>query len=245
MTRADLLATLVGAGSHALEAPLSDWTASSRRFTDFLAANASKIRKKLRHTTDEGGLLDLLLELETAYLLLREKALSLEFEPLKSAGGRSPDFAVSYTTATTFMVEVTRLQAAPWGAAAQGRPPQPEPQAAARFEDMLCRKLGQLHPGCPNVLIAAVLGGTPEPDALDAALTRLRLRAEANDHRVVDTHGCRGRGDFLRRLERLSAVMVRGAQPLSGARGTLWLNAGARHPVPSKVRTALVRSHAS
>src|SRR5690606_38177844 len=117
VTRDALLTALLDAGPHPLAEPLRAWRSSSRRFTAFLQAHASKVRKKLRTTTDPEGVQDLRLELETAYLLLRERALSVEFEPLKAGGGRSPDFAVTFTTSVTFLLEATRLQAArrrPW-----------------------------------------------------------------------------------------------------------------------------------
>jgi len=109
---------------------------------------------------------------------------------------------------------------------------------------MLCRKLAQLQPDASNVLVAAVMGGPPGPDALRSAMARLRRRAEADDPRVVASHGCRGRGDFLRRYERLSAALVRGPRLVEGEPVAFWDNPHARRPLPSRVRTALVRSHA-
>src|SRR5215208_2304606 len=96
---------------HILAAQMEIWLADSRRFTDFVRTFRDKIRKKLRVTQDEETLYDLRLELETAYLLLRERTLNLVYEPEQSKQVRSPDFAVTYTTSLTFMVEVTRLRA--------------------------------------------------------------------------------------------------------------------------------------
>ena len=90
---------------------MATWLASSRRFAAFVTTFRDKIRKKFRATPDQEGLLDLRLELETAYLLLKEQSLSLVYEPEQSGQGRSPDFAVTFTTSLTFMVEVTRLRA--------------------------------------------------------------------------------------------------------------------------------------
>lgn len=243
MSRTSLLATIFDSGTHPLGAQLGAWAKASRRFRGFLEAHASKVRKKLRTTTEPEALEDLRLELETAYLLLRERSLSLSFEPLKGGG---PDFAVTFTTSIPFLVEVTRLQAAPWGT---GREPTPELRAArgtlsqARFDDMLCRKLGQLQPGYANVLIAGVLGTLPDESALAAAMSRLRQRAEANDAKLVLAHGCRGRADFLSRYGRLSALLVRGSSGEVDAPFCLWSNPSAQRPLPGKVRTALVRAH--
>ena len=56
-------------------------------------------------------LLDLQLELEAAYLLLQERSLSLIYEPQRAGQSRCPDYAVTYTSSLTFMLEVTRLRA--------------------------------------------------------------------------------------------------------------------------------------
>src|SRR5215208_7801221 len=96
---------------HILAAQMEIWLADSRRFTDFVRTFRDKIRKKMRVTQDEETLYDLRLELETAYLLLREQTLHIAYEPEQSKQVRSPDFAVTYTTSLTFMVEVTRLRA--------------------------------------------------------------------------------------------------------------------------------------
>jgi hypothetical protein len=97
-----LLSAIFQAQPHPLESDVSAWLASSRRFSSFVDAHQSKIRKKLRQAQTPETAGDLRLELETAYLLLRDKNLSLEYEPEHRARGRSPDFAVRYTTSMTF-----------------------------------------------------------------------------------------------------------------------------------------------
>ncbi len=77
----DLLVSLFDGRPHPLAPALAGWMAASRRFTSFLAANQTKVRKKLRATRDPESRRDLQLELETAYLLLRERSLSLVYEP--------------------------------------------------------------------------------------------------------------------------------------------------------------------
>ena len=106
----ELLTTLFREESHPLAEPMRTWLASSRRFTAFVTTFHDKIRKKLRATTEAESVLDLHLELETAALLLRESALDVAYEPLPIRQTRGPDFAVTYTTSTRFMLEVTRLR---------------------------------------------------------------------------------------------------------------------------------------
>ena len=140
----ELLHYLFDGQSHILAAPMTAWLGSSRRFAAFVNTFRDKIRKKLRVTQDQETLYDLRLELETAYLLLQERNLSVAYEPEHSGPGRSPDFAVTFTTSLTFMVEVTRLR----GGAKEimvssdnARPLEEE-----RLADAICSKLGQLLP---------------------------------------------------------------------------------------------------
>ena len=69
----DLLHYLFDGQSNLLVQPMATWLASSRRFAAFATTFRDKIRKKIRTTEDEQSLLDLQLELETAYLLLQER----------------------------------------------------------------------------------------------------------------------------------------------------------------------------
>src|SRR5688572_28782839 len=133
---------------HLLAESLKTWLSSSRRFTAFAGTFRDKIRKKVRIAQDTETLYDLRLELETAYLLLRERSLNLDYEPEHSRQSRSPDFAVTFTTSLTFMVEVTRLRAV------QGSDiSQTVSSESDRLTDAICSKLGQLLPQCCNILI--------------------------------------------------------------------------------------------
>ena len=77
----DLSSYLFTGSPHALSSPLMSWLTSSRRFAAFVGATKSKIRKKLRTARDPESAADLRLELETAYLLLQERQLSIDYEP--------------------------------------------------------------------------------------------------------------------------------------------------------------------
>ena len=234
----ELIAYLFDGQSHLLAAPLGTWLDSSRRFTAFVNANQTKIRKKLRTAGDPERLRDLQLELETAYLLLREPSLRLEYEPQHLREGRSPDFAVSFTTSLTFMVEVTRMRAA------QARTSADTPLLGDRFSDVLCSKLGQLLPQRSNLLLVGVEAPTPTLADIHATMLRLQQRAESNDSSVVQRYGFRDRADFFHHYQRLSGLLVRGRTPLqAGDTVVLWINPQAKTPFPARVRTALTRSH--
>ena len=224
-TAADLLEYLFDGRPHPLEAQLTDGLASSRRFAAFISDARSKVRKKLRTAQDDESLADVALELETAYRLLQERAFSLEYEPKVLQQPRSPDFAVSFTTASTFMLEVTRLRAN-----------HPE-----RLTDAVCAKLGQFVLNRSNVLLIGVPAPALSTDALRGLMQELQSRAERGDETLFGRFGLRDRSDFFSRYRRLSEVLLCDL-PRRDETPTVWINPQAKTPLPSKVRTALHRS---
>jgi hypothetical protein len=243
----ELLIYLFDGKPHLLATQMGTWLASSRRFTAFVNAFHNKIRKKLRATQEMESLLDLQLELETAYLLLQERSLSIVYEPQLGGKSRGPDFAVSFTTSLLFMVEVTRLRMGQDGT----RDPAPAPPNDApirspveeRFADMVCSKLGQLMPQRTNILLTGVEAPGLTQDVLRAAMLQLQQRAERND--AVVLQGFRDRADFFRHYGRLSELLVRGPNLQAGGAVIGWVNPQGKYPLPNKVRTVLYRSLAA
>jgi hypothetical protein len=221
-----------------LAQPMATWLASSRRFTAFVTTFRDKIRKKLRALQDHESLLDLWLELETAFLLLQERPLTLIYEPKHPGQGRCPDFAVSFTTSHTFMLEVTRLRAE-----APGQPPPAAPRLGDRLADTICGKLGQLLPQHSNVLLVGVEALDLTADELRAAMFRIQQRAESSDASFFRRYRLRDRADFFQHYQRLSEILVRGLSGQS-AEPLVWINPQAKYPLPAKVRTVLYHSHA-
>jgi hypothetical protein len=249
----ELITYLFDGQSHTLAAPMATWLASSRRFTAFVTTHHTKIRKKLRTAQEPESLRDLQLELETAYLLLRERSLSLAYEPQHPNLGRSPDFAVTFTTSLTFMVEVTRLRAAQKRTLSHAQVqaeamPSSDNALAIPFVgesliDTICSKLGQLLPQRSNILIVGVDAPCPTHSDIHAAMLRIQQRAEGNDSSVVRRYRFRDRADFFHHYHRLSEVLVRGILLQAGEPVVVWVNPQAKYPLPAKVRTALSRSH--
>jgi len=248
----DLHTYLFAGEPHALAPQMRSWLASSRRFITFVAAVRSKIRKKLRAVQTPESVADLLLELETAYLLLQERSLGIVYEPQVPGRPRCPDFAVTFTTHSTFMLEVTRLRAQPEtpvqdqvSASAVPSHPPPFPFKPERLGDTIGSKLGQLLPQRSNVLLI----GSPTPvltqDDLRAVMTHLQGRAERGDASLLKRSRFRDRGDFFHHYRRLSEVLVCGLPRRAGDPLVAWVNPQAKHPLPSKVRTALYRSQAA
>jgi len=231
MTTDDLLTYLFDGQPHLIFQSMAMWLDSSRRFAIFVSTFQDKIRKKLRTTQDQESLLDLQLELETAYLLLQERSLSVEYEPELSKRIRSPDFAVTFTTSLTFMLEVTRVQADPTNT------------VDLQLANTIPGKLGQLLPQHSNALLVGIETMGLTSSDIRAAMLSIQQRAERNDSTFLQQHGFRDRSDFFRHYQRLSEILVRGPD-FEGTRSIVtWVNPQAKHPLPSKVRTALYRSH--
>jgi hypothetical protein len=224
---------------HILTESMGTWLKSSRRFTAFVTAFRNKIRKKLRITQDQETLYDLRLELETAYLLLQERSLSVVYEPEQSKQIRNPDFAVTYTTSLTFMLEVTRLRSVPKsipfdnGTVLEGD----------RVADAICSKLGQLFAQRSNVLLIGTDALSLTQNDLQTVMLRIQQRAERNEPAFWQRYGFQDRADFFRHYQRLSELIVRRSPLQMGEPGVVWVNPQARHPLSGKVRTALYRSH--
>lgn len=239
----ELLPYLFDGQSHLLTAPMADWLAASRRFTAFVNTHHTKIRKKLRTNQEPESIRDLQLELETAYLLLRERSLNLAYESQHPELGRSPDFAVTFTTSLTFMVEVTRLRSAGSRISSSAEEPTDRILLGDRFSDMLCSKLGQLLPKFSNLLLVGLEAYPLTQSDLHVALLRIQQRAESNDPNIVQRHGFRDRADFFNHYQRLSAILVREIPLESGKPVVIWDNPRAKYSLPSKVHTILLRSH--
>jgi hypothetical protein len=224
----ELLIYLFDGQPHPLAAPMAAWLAASRRFTAFVNTFHTKIRKKLRSTQELESVLDLRLELETAYLLLQERSLNVVYEPLPIGQLRGPDFAVTFTTSTLFMIEVTRLRIIQ--------------DVEESLADMVCSKLGQLPPQRTNILLVGVEAPGFTQDILRAAMLHLQQRAERNDTAIVQRYRLRDRTDFFHHYQRLSELLVRGPDQQAGETVICWVNPQAKHPLPGRVRTALYRS---
>lgn len=247
----ELLVYVFDGQPHLLAQAMAPWLVSSRRFAGFIDTFKDKIRKKVRSTRDKETLLDLRLELETAYLLLREQRLSLVYEPGQTGKLRRPDFAVTFTTSLTFMVEVTRLRADKSGApaetealGAQASSANPAAPAGDRLTETIFSKMGQLLPQHGNVLVIGVAAFHLTSENLRAAMLRLQQRAERADSGFLKRYQFRDRADFFRHHQRLSEILVRGSDWQEDNSTVAWTNPQAKHPLPGKVRAALYRSHA-
>ena len=214
-----------------LAARCAGWASGSRRFKAFVETNRDKLRKKVRLARDAATELDLEAEVATAYRLVQERRFTVTWEPAAPGGGRSPDFAVDFTTRLRFYVEVTR----PRLEAGAGPPPaadgadETDSAAAVRLAAAVCAKLGQLPPSAINVLVLA--GPDVRAAAAAQAMADLKKRAVQRDDAFFTRRGFVSARAFVTASHRLSAILL----PDDG----LWLNPEAGRPLPAAVRTAL------
>jgi hypothetical protein len=234
----ELLTYLFDGQPHILTDSVGTWLNSSRRFAAFVDDFRDKIRKKIRVTQDLETLLDLRLELDTAYRLLQERTLSLVYEPQLAEKVRSPDFAVTFTTSLTFMLEVTRLRTnqKPTDEQASGS------NIGDRLADAVCSKLGQLVHQQSNIILVGVDTLTLTQEEIRAAMLRMQQRAERSDPAFFQRYHFRERADFFRYYQRLSEILVRETDAQKEETFIAWVNPQAKMSLPSKVRTVLYRS---
>lgn len=163
-----------------LEPFCQTWATENPRFAAFLDSYQDKIAKKLRGVRAEEGFFDLLAELDVAHCLLRERGLTLSYEPYLAEKRRGPDFAVTLKTHMLCNVEVRHLR-------------QSSAEPGARLGAILADKLRQLPPSAPNVLALSGATDGATPQQLERALQAFQREATR---------------DLSRYVERLSAVAV-------------------------------------
>jgi hypothetical protein len=199
------------------------WLAISPRFAKFIEEYKNKIRKKIRVLNGEDMALDLLVELETAYLLLADRRFELSYEPYAGEKRRGPDFAVTWRTNLIFNLEVTRMRNG-------------SGEVDGRLADVVCEKLGQMLPAMIN-LLAVVGSDQVSAPVLAAAMQRLKLSAEKRDPTLYARQGYQTPADFFKGYERLSGILWRHGED---SPVVFWNNPQARHPLSKKVRNLLV-----
>jgi hypothetical protein len=260
-TISELMIHIFGDQPHALAAQLADWMASSTRFKTFVTIYRDKIRKKIRGMRDAEGLRDLLLELETAYILLQERRFIVEYEKYGVGKARGPDFAVTFRTNIIFNVEVTRMRSFDNTTASSqssgvkdglegddlplSRSFPPLPISDKQYEiskliDTVCGKLGQMLAGMINVLLVVVDDGRIDDIDVMTAMARLQERAGRKELEFFARKGFSGAQEFFKYYHRLSGVLVR--SPLehgASKHPILWVNTQARRPIPTDLRAIL------
>lgn len=230
MTDYELLTTIFGGESHGLREACAHWMVASRLFRAFLEANAGKIRKKARQAHDAESLRDIQLEMDTAFHLLADRRVALDYERFLAEKLRGPDLTATFKGHVIFHVEVRRVRAL-----------NGTPVSAGKFADVFCEKLHQMPPNAITILLLG-LDTTPAPDFDCASIVkRLILRAETKQETFFVERGYRDARDFLRALQRLSGVLVRASwSDASPSSSSLWLNPLARRPAPPDVQKLLL-----
>ncbi|MFC4456532.1 hypothetical protein [Deinococcus sonorensis] len=221
MTTAErLVQDLCGSTEHPLATSLREWC-TSRPFLSFAGAHASKLRKKVREAANSEQQADLQAELQVAAWLLRSGGASLIYEPLKSGGGRGPDFALVLPNKSLVYVEVARLRAGPQ-------------DPVYKLARVLADKVGQLPAGAAGVLAAVLPMDTPASALAPDAMRLLARTAQGDPLLGVPLERAR---TFERLRVRLSGVLLFGTG--EGPPVTFWPHGGAAHPVSPAAQRVL------
>ncbi len=226
--RDDLLEEIFDGKSPILYSDFEGWIRSSRRFKTFAQNYRGKIRSKLRHINDEGGMKDLHAELETAAVLLHEERFTLEYEKYAALKERGPDFTVTFKTHTPFNVEVRRMNRIELdGGKVDAR--------VARLMAVMFDKVDQMRSGMINVLWLVSEGEISESDLTNALLI-LRQLAENKVEDLFIQLGFKSAVDFLQKYRRVSGIVL--YQPDTYL---LWQNSIARNKLPPELVNAIHR----
>ena len=227
---------------HVLAPHLTHWMSEAPRFADFVETHRDKIRKKIRGIHSSDGFQDLRAELETAYLLLREKRFSLAYEPYGKETGRGPDFAVTFRTRLTFNVEVTRMRIS-IRKNGEGEQPRFDPQyEGRRMAEIIGSKLSQMLPSMMNLLVIMADHQTLCELDVGKVMNQLKQRAEQKEPQLFQRHSFRGASDFFKYYQRLSGVLLRSTgHHEAGICPILWLNNQTKYPLPAPICTILRR----
>ncbi len=247
MTIEQILNHILPDPSHFLRQRIESRIRASSRFRAFTETYHGKIRKKLRDARDREAVEDIAFELETAYMLLHERRLELEYEPHLTGGTRSPDFAVIFKGYVRLSVEVKRNRVPNIESDGIEAPAISLKQhEIAKWLSSVCDKLGQMPPDSANVLVMSAISLEDREEELHAALVKLRLQAENKVDDVFRARGFAGAKDWLRQYRNLSAIMIRPDPAATAALPTiLWFNSLAKHPVPDDLRAVLRRLSAA
>jgi hypothetical protein len=237
----ELVPQLLGDDPHSLTSAVRQWLVTSRRFRTFAESYQTKIRAKLRTAGDEDALHDLLFELTVARWLLQEKRLQLAYEqrPVRMAPG--PDFTVTFTTKTSFHVEVTRIRAV---SPVEHDATSPSHLYPNKLLQVILGKLMQVKTGATNLLLIGLAPEVATDVNLDGLMKQMKQRIEGNDATWLARSRLRTPDEFFKHYYALSSILLYvfvtpTAKIATPTAPLLWLNKDAKHPLLSQVQMRL------
>lgn len=238
MSMDELLRQLLGDDPQTVAPTFRQWLSASRRFRTFAEQYQTKIRAKLRSAGDEEALQDLLFELEIARWLLQEKRFHLAYESQGLRTGPGPDFTVSFTTKTTFHVEVTRIrpQANGDGVAVEAN--------TSKLLYVIVGKLSQIKAGAANLLLIGLEPASVTTSEVGDLIKQMKLRMATSEPLLLTRSRLNTAGEFFKQYHALSGILLYfSTQPAVTASSTpaplLWLNKEAKYPLLTQVQTSL------
>lgn len=110
MDKHELFNYVVDGRDHICITSFKSWIDSSDIYLQFVSANQSKIRGKIRGAKFDEDLIDVVFELEIAFHMVCMDGYKVEYEKYGCKIGRAPDFTVTSKNGVIFNVEVKRIR---------------------------------------------------------------------------------------------------------------------------------------
>jgi hypothetical protein len=222
----ELLKALFGDVGHPLASRCAGEILNSPRFATFLNSYRGKIGKKARSLEGAGRWPDLWLELWTAAQLLSDRRFEVRYESYAAQKTRGPDFTATFRTRIVCNIEIKHVRAE---------------LSFAKWGEVLCTKLGQLPPGCLNVLLVGTGNQIAETCSVDSAAAELSAYAGRGEDTIFERYGLLGARDYQRHIGRLSGMLrVADWNLATAVQKSLWRNPSARHVLPDDLAQALL-----
>jgi hypothetical protein len=211
--------------------PLACWFTEpllrSAPLQQFVASNAKKIRKKVRHAQDAQSMRDIQCELAVAMVLVDRRS-QLIYEPLAATSQRGPDFLLCHKGHTNLYVEVSRIR----------RSGTELRNTSERLAAILCGKLEQFASGAANILVLISDSHSYLADEIATTIRQLQQRADAADDAYFAFRGLSSARTFHQTMPRLSALYI--ATPAT-ATDTWYFAKQARFQLPADLRRSTTK----
>lgn len=227
MTSNRVVEHIFGPDHGADAAEFARWVGASPRFGAFAETYRDKLHRKVSTARDPEARRTLWAELGVAYLLARDRRLSVEYEAYGLGTQRAPDFTVRFREHVVCNVEVTCLQ-----------PPVPGSEGQ-RLLGTICDKLGQLPAAAINVLALVTDASAYQVQDVARAMQGATSRMKPEEEQFIIQQGYRSARNFRQQAQRLSAVLLRRGAAAEHGEG-LWQNPGARHTLPAALARLLI-----
>lgn len=211
---------------------------SSPIFFTFLEKNKKKVIKKIK-TTREADRQDLVVELQTAWLLSKGIASEIEYEP---KGKEGPDFLFQANGHSVFL-EVTHLRedkhAAPIRLEGGSEVLKPWPDSSDKVKSKITQKLHQLQEGQLNIVLFVTSHGFLREEDISKGIASLFQDMLLRPERVLSDSKLGTIEDARVKVSSLSAVGILNTWPMTSGRRSFFMYSENESELPLVIQKSL------